>query len=523
LPAQAARCLYTESAVTALFQDVQLSVVVPATDHRGHLLEGLSSWTQGQTLARERYEVLLVTSGREPELVAAASQLLTADDRVLTLELANEQALDDYGARRARGKWLLFTEAHCVAAPNCLAELLAYLEAHEKNFVGACLRSTTDGNPHPLARLEERSYEEGFAEWSAEGDWRKVIIRGFAIRRDIYLEVGGFQGDLGCFAEVEIAVALNERGYRMGYACAAAVKHYNSPNLSFVLNYIREYREGQVTYQFRCPPARFESYFGWYGSWADASPNERRIALSCAMRSFFRASIAMSMLPLMGRLACDAITGGRFALLKAAASYIWARLRFAQPWLEADERYRRYCLLWNAAGELGRQRALSRVRSSAQTVYSTEPARCSEYQPGLMSSDTLLGFHGRETWKGQPFRWSTTLAIVRLSLEPGKYEVRLETRGLRGCVSNGIDLYLEGRQARPLRSVTNSEGGDILFAVDATMFRTAPSQHLVITTSRFAVADPKEKRVLGLPIFKITFMPDATQRRVYPSHADGLP
>src|SRR5262249_5224890 len=230
-------------------QGIELSVVVPAVDHRGHLLEGLSSWTSGQTLSRHRYEVLLITCGREPELIAAARSLLTAGDRVLMRELANEQALHDHGGREARGKWLLFTEGHCVAAPNCLAELLAYLNAYQAQFAGACLRSTTDGNPHLLARIEERSYDEGFTQWSAEGDWRKVIIRGFAIRRDIYLEVGGFRSEFGCFAEVELAVALHARGYRLGYAEAASIKHYNASNLQDILKYIREYRQGEVAYE----------------------------------------------------------------------------------------------------------------------------------------------------------------------------------------------------------------------------------------------------------------------------------
>src|SRR5262245_4657710 len=185
--------------MTAPVRELDLSVVLTLMDDRGHTTECLSSWTRGQTLARERYEVVVVASGREPEVEAIARPLLTAHDRMLKYEAANELTLVEFGARQARGKWLLFTEAHCVAEPACLAELVAHLQTHESQFAGACIRSTTDGSSHPLARLEERWYREGFAAWSREGDWRKVTIRGTAVRRDAYENVGGFKSDFGCF------------------------------------------------------------------------------------------------------------------------------------------------------------------------------------------------------------------------------------------------------------------------------------------------------------------------------------
>jgi GT2 family glycosyltransferase len=501
--------------MTESFQDIELSVVVPAIDHRGHLLEGLSSWSRGQTLSRDHYEVLLVTCGREPELVSAGRSLLAPGDRVITRELANEQALHDHGARQARGKWLLFTEGHCVPASDCLAELLAYLRAHEAQFAGACLRSTTDGNPHPLARLEERSYDEGFMQWSAGGDWRKVIVRGFAIRRDIYLEVGGFKGEFGCFAEVELAAALHAGGYQLGYADHASIKHYNSSNLREIFDYIREYRRVQAEYQSRCPPDRFESYFGWYGSWADATPSEHWGALSCATKSFLRAALrcfrpgpralAVAMLGVLTRTGFDAITGRRAALLIAAATYALARVRFAQSGLGSEERYRRYTLLWDATGELARQRALLQITPTAAKLAPTHQFLSLEYQPGMMSSDALVGFHARELWNGEPFRWSNLLALVRLSVGPGDYEVWLETKCLRSFLPGSVDLYFNGHRAelvRPLETATNG----LVFKIKHSMFETAGRQSLILATSRFAVRDSKERRILGAPVFKIAFV-----------------
>jgi len=246
---------------------LDLSVVLTLMDDRGQTTECLSSWTRRQTLARERYEVIVVGSGREPEVEASARPLLTDRDRLLRCEATKELALHDFGARQACGKWLLFTEAHCAAEPNCLVELVAYLEAHEFEFAGACIRSLTDGSSHPLARLEERWYRDGFAAWSRENDWRKVTIRGTAIRRDAYEKVGGFKSEYGCFGETLLAAELDASGYRLGYAPAAAIKHYNSTSLHEVLAYVREYRMGEVAYQSQCSNEKFEAYFSGSQTW----------------------------------------------------------------------------------------------------------------------------------------------------------------------------------------------------------------------------------------------------------------
>ena len=126
----------------------------------------------------------------------------------------NELLLYDVGARQAQGQWLLFTEAHCAAEPDCLERLAAFLENHRESLVGACLRTATDGNRDPVALAEERWYREGFEQWSREGDWRKVTIRGTAIRRDIYQAIGGFRSEFGCFAESLLAADLHTAGHR---------------------------------------------------------------------------------------------------------------------------------------------------------------------------------------------------------------------------------------------------------------------------------------------------------------------
>jgi Glycosyltransferase like family 2 len=497
---------------------IALSVVLPLVDHRGHAAECVTSWTRGQTLGRERYEVLVVGGGREPEVEAAVQPILTSSDRFLPHAAANEVVQHDHGARQAAGRWLVFAEAHCVAAPTCLAELLAYLQAHESRYVGACLRSTTDDNPHPLARLEERWYQDGFAEWSREGDWRKVTIRGFAVRRDVYVEAGGFRGELGCFAETVLAAAIHARGYRLGYAAAATVKHYNSTSLRELLAYVREYREGEVACRAHDAHRALGPYFGWSESddAADVTGPGRRRALAAAARGVVAAAarplrpgsaaIARAGLGLLLRAGWDAVAGGRGAAITAVVAYGRARAAFARPGLDREERYRRYRRLWDAAGEVARQWARARQRPAAPT----DETHGLEYRPGAMRSGALLGFHGVETWSGQPFRWSGPLAVVPVSVPAADYDLRLETNGLRGGDGRGrVDVYLDGRRAAP---ADPPAAGCLAFRLDRAMFRPGTSHALTLVASRLRVRDPAERRALGLPVFRILFTPSGQAR-----------
>jgi hypothetical protein len=297
-----------------------LSVVLTLFDHEGHAAECVRSWARGQDLPRERYEVVAVSNGEEPEIDRLVGEILTPGDKLLTVPASQELELHDHGARAARSRWLLFTEAHTVAEPDCLSSLLDYLSANEPQIAGACIRSYGPGSANQIARCEERWYADGFREWSRDGDWRKVTIRGFAVLRDAYLEAGGFEHRFGCFAETALAANLAERGHRLGCALDAAVKHYDQTTIAPLLRYVREYREGELAYRATRSDEFCDRYFG----------------------------VLPPRLDRRGRL-------------RARLDYLRARARFHYPRLDDDERYARFLELWSRSSDWEQQRAMSRA------------------------------------------------------------------------------------------------------------------------------------------------------------------
>ena len=109
----------------------ELAVVMPLEDPRGDIVEHLRTWSDGQTLARDRYQLVLSTNGDHPEFERRVGELLAPHDELVSVppgKLPREEgaaliALYDAAARAARAPVLVITEAHCRADSECLAML----------------------------------------------------------------------------------------------------------------------------------------------------------------------------------------------------------------------------------------------------------------------------------------------------------------------------------------------------------------------------------------------------------------
>jgi hypothetical protein len=496
---------------------IDFSVIVTLMDDRGHLVECISSWTQRQTFSRHRFEVIALGSKREAHAAATIVPLLGASDRVLQYGTDNELLLYDLGARQAQGTWLVFTEAHCAAEAGCLAQLFAFLKVHQQKYVGACIHTAPDGNCHPLASAEERWYREGFAQWSQEDDWRKVTIRGTAIRRDVYERIGGFRSEFGCFAESLLAADLHAGGYRLGYAEEAAVKHYNSTNIRDVLTYIGDYRAGEAAYQLRGESEQARSYFEVPQRRWDASAADRRLALRCAVQSFAQAtvhplepgafSLALSMMEVLWHQGSDAAFGRRHELFKAFGAQVWARLRFGMAGPNPDKSYRRFCELLEAIGQLARVRASLRRPAHSRGAPEASPAQC---QIGKAPSGCLIGFHALETFRGQPFRWSSPLALIRLEVKPADHEICIDTGGIVGPAPGRLEIYLNGHHLRPTGPW---QAGKLRLFAKRHHFLEKNYQKLVLTSERVPIQGSSELRALGIPVLSVNFTPNTGSPR----------
>jgi predicted dehydrogenase/GT2 family glycosyltransferase len=501
------------SATTGRWHATQpdVSVIVALPDHQGLAIECVESLVRSQTYPRDRFEVIVVTDGTDPALESRVKALLGPQDRMISHATTNESLLYDLGARQARGKLLFITEPHCIAEPECLDELVKFFATHD--YDGACCRSVGIC-PNVMARMKERYFEEGFAHFSRPGDWRKVLWRGFAIHRDVYLREGGLEHAFDRFAEFALAAKLHAHGRRLGYAAGATVRHRYTPSLGELFPSIRDFTRGECAYRVSAPVEYCERYFGYAPEWAQRGwfrPAVARLACRASWNSLWaeilrrggwqtlrtHASALLRFLPL-------ALLGPRVALL----GYRWLlRTAVARCWLWRFNEKRLYRAFCDAYGRMVRYSRLEFIMEHLAAT-PAEPPAVYDLRPAEIGEEWLAGFKAVDRWGGEPFRWSGPVSVLRLGLPAGTYDVTIETRSLR---QDAVPLCLRiffNRHTIPASSLRWNHGV-LGFRIDRHMFEPGPEQRLILTCnplqpSKQGAAD---RRKLGLPIFSIAFVP----------------
>ena len=113
-----------------------ITVIYPVHELRGDFISPLRSWTREQTLARDRYRVLVVCGEADRGHTAAMQSLLGPNDEWLQVRGRGYGLLLNAGSARVRTPWLVMTEGHCIAEPGCLEAVMRWIEANPDGQVG---------------------------------------------------------------------------------------------------------------------------------------------------------------------------------------------------------------------------------------------------------------------------------------------------------------------------------------------------------------------------------------------------
>ena len=204
-----------------------LSVVLPLSHDHGYAEACLDGWN-AQSHPRERIQVMAVVEAHEEaELTARLRPRLRPWDRWLLVDDDNEAVLYDRGARGADAPLLLFSEAHCVPLPGAVAAAVEALAD------GAAAFSMRSGYlPTTALGRRQRGLETAWYRSLPEGHWRSLSLRGFALPRDLFLELGGFQARHERFCEMALGAALYLGGHRIARSEEVLVLHGNAPTIA---------------------------------------------------------------------------------------------------------------------------------------------------------------------------------------------------------------------------------------------------------------------------------------------------
>ncbi|MBR0829308.1 glycosyltransferase family 2 protein [Bradyrhizobium manausense] len=474
--------------------DVQpplFSVIIPLEYHRGQWEQSWLGW-KSQTVDRSLYEIILVVP---PDFSARGELKALAGDgaRLEFTESSHDIGLCAFGATKARGQYLFFTESHCWPEPDVIELCIKAIAAHPEWSGFSCKSVPICHNR--LSEAEAQMYQADIEFGMKVHPWRKVLDQCFVTRRDVYEECGGLREELGHFAEWVLAAAYHARGHAIGYLEAARFHHYYVGKLGDLKRFTLDFVQGEIRYfsEGRRGPGSelLEIPIEW-SCQDNFDSGLARAAFAALLREgFSRRDRQRSgeTWPAFRRWVEPALFGDRAARVMAWLVAVHAR-----------------CVL-TAMVRVGSRARISRElkRYIAALIY-LQRLDCIH---GVRSKDrgalprlgervlAQAGFHGLEAWQGRSFRWSEPEAAVRICAQPGRNVVRIECLDVRGPVDRiGVRFHLDG--ARIADASIMARGG----AFEVSLDRPSSATFILAwTCPRFeAVGD---ERRLGLPVAAI--------------------
>src|SRR5690349_17373083 len=307
-----------------------VAVLVPLEDTRGDVADHLRTWTHGQTLDRDRFQVVIASAGGDAEGERALEALLAPQDALVRAPGANIVALWNAAAARADAEWMVLTEAHCLGDPNCLSALLRAIDRDPE--LDAASLDHGHRAENRAGALCERWFRDLYATWDG-ADWRHLNFVGVAVRRSTFDAVGGLDTELGLFCAPQFSARLHARGARVGHVADATIVHIHNDSLREHHELSADYARGECRVRAAEDPSYCERYFGYDAVWG------RRLGY----RPELARSIARDLADALGRAAvrrsADASWVARELVRRLPASMAGSRPRAAAEDLlfRADE------------------------------------------------------------------------------------------------------------------------------------------------------------------------------------------
>lgn len=227
---------------------MEISVVIPVRNRP----EGIRRAIEGVFACgydRSAFELIVIDNGSTDETARVAAE---AGARVIHEPIPNRCRARNRGAEAASGKWLAFIDSDCVPEPNWLSALLRATGEAAANprrglvagpILPAPPKSTVD------AYIAQRKWvdQEKFLSPGRRYSPPFAATANLAVRRDVYLELGGLDPELATAGEdADFCWRASEAGWQLHYEPAAAVVHYHRSTLGGLWRQSRDYGIGNA-------------------------------------------------------------------------------------------------------------------------------------------------------------------------------------------------------------------------------------------------------------------------------------
>ena len=478
---------------------MQFSIIIPLDFHRSRSLDCIHGWVETQCMPAEDFELICLLPSDDPDKLGDSIRpLLRPHDQLAFCDGHHDMDLCAHGAAIARGTYLFFTESHVWPEHDVLLASKQVFDGHPDWAAFSC--QTTRVAPNRLAQLEADLYEHDIDQAMNAHPWRKILDQCFVTRSDAYRATGGFDPELGHFAEWALAARYYDRSLTVGYAPHIVLRHFYSGDISEWRRFTYSFVEGEMRFYARGgdhdrimqddTPPEWTQRGNWNRTFA-------RALATCACKSlrgwptrfgwlaWLPAIVRWSTVAACGvacpQRAADIMVAGRRMEL-FAANIIVSQAQLAGYY----NRFVRALIHARRLRELRRLAALDRA-----------PA-VTEFTPGdHRLGGIAAGFHLVETFGGTSMRWSEPAAVVALAVTRASRGIVIECAPGRSLLADPPPRFFINEVTVPRGAITFADYRAVI-ALDRT---TVGVVRLAwICTPFKADAD---RRQLGLPILRI--------------------
>ena len=198
---------------------VRVSIVIPARNEEENLGALLRS-VMALQFPREQLEIIVVDHESRDRTTAVALQ---ASARVFQKTGGTVSGARNLGASKATGEIIAFLDADCTVAEDWLDRALPYFMEQSVGIVGSYY--TIPGDPSSWLRDVLQKQTEARPKKS-EGRW--VPAGNMLVRREVFLEFGGFDETLTTCEDVDLCVRVAQK-YRIVEDTAICCFHHGEP------------------------------------------------------------------------------------------------------------------------------------------------------------------------------------------------------------------------------------------------------------------------------------------------------
>jgi hypothetical protein len=487
-----------------------LSLVVPLVHMRGDTVENLRAWTDQQTLARDRYQVVVAADGSAPSLEARVADVLAPHDALVRAPDRGEMDLYNVGAERATADWLVLSEAHCIPDPECLAAVAAGIEA-DPTLEAAQLVVGDHDCPTPFSDMLADWFDVIFDQWNRPGEWTHLSFFGTAIRRHLYLDIAKVCDRYGLFSASLMSASLDARGARMARFADAQVVHIADEDIQEHHAHTASYARGECAARADHDPRFCERYFGYPEAWGNRSryrPEIARVAARALATAVARATlrnradVGWLVHELAGWLP-SAVAGARLRavcerLAVSVDEYVVGRSPLSRP-----HRWRRFVRAHRRVADLARLEWAAEAAQRPQTgLEHGTRLRAEEFD-----GEVMVGAQALERKDERWYRWTGPSLAVQVMAGPGSRLV-LDTGGMRGAPLSYVTDIVVGSRRIPRRELN---GDDRRLEVRIPPAPRGREQSTQVTVAcrpiEAAQRAPGDDRRLGLPVYAVELVP----------------